>query len=252
MKRSFIATSALALVISSGSALASGAHGAHWDYDGMEGPDHWGDMSHDFATCKTGKAQSPIDIKAGVAKKGGLKPIEFHYAKASNPEVVNNGHTVQVNYPAGSYAIIGGTKYNLLQFHFHAPSEEALDGKRGDMDVHLVHKTDDGKLGVVGVLLNKGAENGVVKTVLGAMPAHEGKQTASGEINAADLLPKDQAYWNFSGSLTTPPCSEGVNWNVMKNPVTISEAQVKAYTKVFPMTARPVQPLNGREVLSSN
>lgn len=252
MKRALIAATSLALALGTGYALAAGGHGPHWTYQGHEGPDHWGDLAADFGTCKLGKHQSPIDIKTSEAKKGDLKPIEFHYQKMSNPEVLNNGHTIQVNYAPGSHAVIGGKKYNLLQFHLHAPSEEAIDGKRADMVAHLVHKSDDGKLAVVGVMMNKGAANGAMNVLTSAIPATEGKQMAQGEINAADLLPTDQAYWNFPGSLTTPPCSEGVNWNVMKNPVTISAEQHAAYTKVYPNTARPLQPVNDRAIVSSN
>ena len=227
-------------------------HAVHWSYEGNEGPEHWGEVSKDFETCKLGTTQSPINIVSGEAKKGDLKPIEFHYAKMSNPEVTNNGHTIQVNYAPGSYAVMNGVKYDLLQFHFHAPSEETVDSKHGDLNVHLVHKSAEGKLAVVGVLLNKGDKgNPVLSTLAGAMPKKEGKQAAKGDINAADLLPADQAYFNFQGSLTTPPCSEGVNWHVMMNPVTITADQMKAYTSIYPKTNRPIQPTNSRPISGS-
>ncbi len=221
----------------------------HWTYEGDEGPEHWGEISADFAACKMGALQSPINIDSKSAQKGDSSPIEFHYNAMSNPEVVNNGHTIQINYAPGSYAVIGGKRYNLIQFHFHAPSEETINGKHGDLNVHLVHKSDDGKLAVVGVLMNRGSENRVLSIVSAAFPRTQGKQSAAGEINAADLLPANRAHFNFQGSLTTPPCSEGVNWNVMENPVTISESQLKAYTAIYPHTARPTQPLNNRKVI---
>jgi len=252
MKHLFAASSALALIMASGSALAADhGHHVHWTYSGHEGPEHWGEISHEFETCKIGKTQSPIDIKSGEAKKGDLKPIEFHYSKMSDPEVTNNGHTIQINYAPGSYAVMNGVKYDLLQFHFHAPSEETINGKHGDLNAHLVHKSAEGKLAVVGVLLNKGEANALLNTISGSMPAQEGKNIAKGEINAADLLPADQAYFNFQGSLTTPPCSEGVNWHVMMNPVTITADQLNAYTAIYPKTNRPTQPTNGRSISAS-
>ncbi|MBI3343405.1 MAG: carbonic anhydrase family protein [Gammaproteobacteria bacterium] len=227
-------------------------HEVHWGYQGHEGPEHWGELKSEFGACKLGQTQSPIDIVSGEAKKGDLKPIEFHYAKMSNPEVLNNGHTIQVNYAPGSYAVMNGVKYDLLQFHFHAPSEETINGKHGDLNVHLVHKSAEGKLAVVGVLLNKSDKgNAVLNTIADAMPKKEGKQAAKGDINAADLLPADQAYFNFQGSLTTPPCSEGVNWHVMMSPVSITEAQLKAYTNIYPKTNRPIQPKNNRPIAAS-
>lgn len=249
MKQLITTSAALALILVAGGALASEKGHVHWGYGGEEGPEHWGDVSEEFATCKTGTAQSPIDIVSGDAKQGDLKAIEFHYASMMDPEVTNNGHTIQINYAPGSYAVMNGVRYDLLQFHFHAPSEETIDGKHGDLNAHLVHKSADGKLAVVGVLLNKGDKgNAVLNTIAGAMPAHEGKQVAKGEINVADLLPADQAYFNFQGSLTTPPCSEGVNWHVMANMVSITEDQIKAYTGIYSKTNRPTQATNGRPI----
>ncbi len=223
-----------------------GHHKAHWGYHGNTGPEHWAGLSADYALCGEGKAQSPIDITS--AKTGGLEPIAFHYQAASNPSVINNGHTIQVNYPAGSYAVIGGKRYELLQFHFHAPSEHTIHGQHADMVAHLVHKSDDGQLAVVGVLFDKGAENATLKPVFDAMPTSKGEATVQGRVNAADLLPKDRGYYHYTGSLTTPPCSEGVNWNVLKARMPVSAGQVEAFTRIFDKSIRPVQPLNGREI----
>lgn len=244
LKKSLIAISLMGAM--SGAAFASGNGHAHWGYEGHEGPANWGDISKDFSLCSAGKQQSPIDITG--AHKMGASPIEFHYGEAKDPEVVNNGHTIQVNYPAGSYAMIGGKKYNLLQFHFHSPSEHTINGKHADFVAHLVHKADDGELAVVGVLFNKGGENATLKPVLSSAPQKSGKANVKGTINVASLLPSDQSYYHYSGSLTTPPCSEGVNWNVMANMSSISDAQVKTFTKTFPKSIRPVQALNDRMV----
>ncbi|MDH4274569.1 MAG: carbonic anhydrase family protein [Gammaproteobacteria bacterium] len=220
---------------------AHGHGGVHWDYNGEMGPEHWG------GACQTGKSQSPINIVG--ASKANLKPIEFNYQAAENPEVVNNGHTIQVNYPAGSFAVMNGKKYNLLQFHFHTPSEEAIQGKRADLVAHLVHKADDGELAVVGVLFNKGAKaSATLDKIWANMPKSEGKEHTKGSLNVADLLPKEKNYFHFAGSLTTPPCTEGVQWHVMQSQQEFSDKQLGAFTALFPMNARPLQPLNDRLV----
>lgn len=229
-------------------ALASGA--VHWTYEGEHGPENWGKLSHDFETCAKGKEQSPIDISA--ANVTSLENIKVSY-QPSPLKVKNNGHTIQVDYAPGSFIEVAGTKYNLLQFHFHTPSEESIGGKRAAMVTHFVHKTDDGKLGVIGLLMKEGAEGGAMKAILDNMPTAEGEKEVAGvTINAADMLPKNLAYYNFPGSLTTPPCSEGVNWMVLANQAEVSADQVKAFQAVFPMNARPIQPVNGRIVKLDN
>ena len=231
--------------LATGSALAGSGHGkGHWGYEGHEGPENWGSLSSSYKMCSEGKQQSPVDISAAHAM--GLKPIEFHYKSTNKPEVVNNGHTIQLNYSAGSYAVIGGKKYNLLQFHFHAPSEHTVDGKHADMVAHLVHKSDDGQLAVVGVLFDQGKSNGVISDIFNAAPTSKGNATLASAINVSDMLPKDKGYYNYSGSLTTPPCSEGVNWNVLKSRVTASAKQINKFKEIHAKSIRPVQPLNGR------
>lgn len=222
------------------------AHAPHWSYEGDTGPANWAALEDKFATCASGKEQSPVDIVGGHPM--GLQPIEFHYAAMSKPTVINNGHTFQVNYAPGSYAMIGGKKYNLLQFHFHSPAENKINGVQYDFVTHLVHKSDDGQLAVVGVKAKAGKDNAFLKTILDAAPAAAGEAVASADIDVNTLLPADKGYYNFKGSLTTPPCSEGVNWNVMKNPVELSAGQLGQFKKVFPMNARPTQPLNGRMI----
>ncbi len=220
-------------------------HKAHWSYEGETGPEHWGSLSDDYVLCGSGQAQSPIDIR-GVNVIDS-KPIEFHY-QPSKLHVVNNGHTIQVNYDPGSYMIKDGVRYDLLQFHFHAPSEHAIEGRQSDLVAHLVHKSEDGRLAVVGVLFNVGDANETLKPIWEIMPQEKGKADADVEINAADLLPEERTYFHYMGSLTTPPCSEGVNWNVMATPLSASVEQIEAFTAIFPLSVRPLQPLNNREV----
>lgn len=223
------------------------SHAVHWSYKGEGEPGKWGSLKSEYATCGTGKEQSPIDIASEGAKTGPAAPIEFNYGK-STLNIVNNGHTIQVNYDAGSTATIRGKKYDLLQFHFHSPSEHMIDGKPANLVAHLVHKAEDGQLAVVGVLFNKGTENAALQAIWDKMPISEGKVSDAAEIDVNAFLPEDKSYFHYMGSLTTPPCSENVNWNVMKNPVSVSDAQTNAFAAIFPLSVRPVQPLNTREV----
>jgi len=225
-----------------------GEHGAaHWGYAGEAGPEHWGDLSHEFTTCKDGRSQSPIDI-AG-AKEADSPGIEFSYSDAPL-EILNNGHAIQANYADGSHITVNGEEFELLQFHFHGPSEDTVDGKHYDMQAHLVHKNKSGGLAVVGVFLTKGKENDFIKALWAHMPEEEGVKNSVPEvmINAKSLLPEDGTYYSFSGSLTTPPCTEGVKWMVMKQPVEVSEAQIKEFSSVIHMNARPTQPINDRVI----
>jgi len=228
-------------------ALAAQAEGKHWTYGGHGGPAEWAELDKEFATCKIGKTQSPIDIRG--AKAAELPAIKFDY-KPSPLKVIDNGHTIQVNYAPGSTISVGGKSYELLQFHFHKPSEEKIDGKSHDMVAHLVHKGDGGKLAVVAVLLDKGGANPVIDTIWKNLPKQKAKEAtpANVTIDAASLLPADKGYYAFKGSLTTPPCSEEVSWMVLKTPVKIAEREITAFGKIYPMNARPVQPLNGRVI----
>ena len=222
---------------------------AHWGYDGHEGPSHWGDISSDYSTCKTGKSQSPINIETTTAVK--LANIKFNY-QASPIDVVNNGHTIQVNYAKGSMLNVGGKNYKLLQFHFHSPSEHEVNGKPYDMVAHLVHQAADGQLGVIGVLMKIGKVNSVIASIWNHLPTASGDhRKVDATLNVTELLPSNHSYYNYSGSLTTPPCSEGVNWMVMQTPVEISAEQVAAFTNIFAKSVRPVQPVNGRLIHAS-
>jgi carbonic anhydrase len=234
-------------------ASAQAAHTAHWSYSGATDAAHWAALDEGFKTCKLGHQQSPIDIVTRAAEKPAeAKPIAFAYA-AGAAEVVNNGHTVQVNLPEGGSVSIGGTEYKLLQFHFHTPSEEKIDGRNYPLVAHLVHRDAEGHLAVVAVLFKLGHENAALKPVFTHLPPKEG-QTAKleGAFDAAQLLPPARGYYAFAGSLTTPPCSEEVRWQVLKTPVELSKAQLAAFRKLYTMNARPVQPLNGRQVLDVN
>lgn len=225
-------------------------HAPHWSYSGKEGPEHWGDLDPEYATCKLGKQQSPIDIRS--AKKSDLPAIQFDY-HASPLRIINNGHSVQVNYAPGSYITVGDKRYELKQFHFHHPSEEEIEGKKFEMVIHLVHADASGNLAVVAVLLDSGAANPAIEALWTHLPQQAGPERKFDDvrINAADLLPSAHGYYTFPGSLTTPPCSEGVTWFVLKAPVAISREQAAVFARIYRNNARPIQPLNDRVVLES-
>lgn len=222
------------------------AEGPHWSYEGKTGPANWGDLSKEFATCKTGQVQSPIDIPTKSAVKA-TTAIKTSY-KASAGDIINNGHTIQVGLADGGSANFGAADYKLLQFHFHTPAEEKVDGKGFPFNAHLVHKSADGKLAVIGVLFNEGKENASLKEVFANMPAKEGKVALKAPFDTTSILPKSLSYYGYAGSLTTPGCSEGVDFYILKTPVELSSAQLTAFKKIFPLNARPVMPLNGRKV----
>lgn len=242
------ALSAALLALTALSAHAAD-HAPHWGYKGHHGAAHWADMDPAFETCAKGTRQSPIDISTTV--KEALPALEVQYA-STTITLVNNGHTVQVNVPAGSKLTVGDKTYELLQFHFHTPSEETVKGRHTAMVAHFVHKSAAGELGVVGVLIQPGRPNKAFEPVFAHLPRPAEKITVEApEIKLADLLPTQLGYYAFEGSLTTPPCSEGVNWMVLKQPITLSPAQIKAFRRLFPANARPVQPLQGRVVRES-
>jgi carbonic anhydrase len=231
-------------------ALPAAAGHPHWGYDGEHGPQHWGDMDGEFAACKLGKHQSPIDIQS--AQKAPLPGLVFDY-RPSPLTVIDNGHTIQVKVAPGSSIKIGDATYELVQFHFHRQSEEKVKGKAFAMDAHLVHRDAAGKLAVVAVLLEPGAANPVLEQILRNVSPGQGERAPTGvTIDPAALLPKKRGYYAFTGSLTTPPCSEGVAWFVLKAPMEISEQQVAAFAKRYPHNARPVQPLANRVVQESS
>lgn len=223
---------------------------AHWDYK-KGSPDYWGTLSPDYKLCSAGKQQSPINIgKTAVAKTD--KPLIFKYTDSS-AQILNNGHTIQVTPDQGGSINIDGENFKLLQFHFHTPSEHTINGKPAAMVAHLVHQNAAGQLGVVGVLMQIGKSNPMIQKIWDVMPMNAvAAQKLAFNINVKDLLPAVTDYYAYSGSLTTPPCSEGVNWRVLSTPITISKAQLDKYHWIHPNSVRPVQPLNGREVISNS
>jgi len=247
LKASALAAAALAIA---GFAPAHAADAPHWDYEGHGGAAHWAELDPAFKTCSLGKHQSPIDIDSRkVAKVPSAPPLAIHYTSGPGM-VVNNGHTIQVNLASPGTITLGGTEYKLLQFHFHTPSEEKIDGRDYPLVAHLVHKSAQGQLAVIAVLFELGKENAALKPVFDLLPPNEGAsvQLEAG-INPANLLPADRGHYSFAGSLTTPPCSEEVRWQVLKTPVEFSAAQFASFKKLYAMNARPVQPLNGRKVV---
>ena len=226
-------------------------HAEHvWDYGEAKGPSHWGDLKPEYAPCKIGRQQSPIDIRN--PKKADLPPIQFDY-KPSSLHIIDNGHTIMINYAPGSSISVGGKKYALKQFHFHRPSEEEINGKRYDMVAHLVHADAEGKLAVVAVLLQQGADNPLIRELWKDFPKEKEKEEVLDniQIDASRVLPADRGYYTFSGSLTTPPCSEDVTWFVLKHPVTVSLAEIEQFATFYRHNARPPQPLYDRVVLES-
>ena len=240
-----------ALAVLGLTAHASGA-GPHWSYHGSHGaPAQWAELDPEFETCAKGTRQSPIDIRSTV--KSNLPDLYFQYTPVA-PTIVNNGHTVQVNVPRGQSVSIGDKTYELLQFHFHTPSEETVNGKHAAMVGHFVHKNVAGQLGVVGVLMQPGPmpKNEAYAPIFDHLPRPGEKITVDDlELNLAALLPTDRGYYTFEGSLTTPPCSESVNWIILKKPVALGTDQIKAFRRLFNANARPVQPTNGRVIKES-
>jgi carbonic anhydrase len=217
---------------------------SHWSYEGEGSPANWGKLRGDFTTCATGRRQSPIDIRDGI--RVDLEPIQFDY-KRSQFRIVDNGHTVQVNVGEGSTMSVMSRTYQLLQFHFHRPSEERVNGKAFDMVVHLVHKDDAGKIAVAAVLLEKGAENPLIQTLWNNMPLEVDQEVSPAiAIDLNGLLPDNRAYYTYMGSLTTPPCTEDVLWIVFKQPMPVSAEQVGIFSRLYKNNARPIQPANSR------
>ena len=230
--------------------IARKSHAAHWGYEGAGGPAHWGGIKQAFKACAAGRNQSPINIES--AEAGHLAPLSVHY-KVSLIEMVNNGHTVQANYGKGSYITLGAERYDLLQFHFHTPSEHRIAGRSFPMEIHFVHRNKRGQLAVVGVLATFGDYNLAAREIWDRLPARAHTKSAKTRalMNARDLLPDDTKYFRYSGSLTTPPCSEKVNWVVLQKPIHFSDAQIAKLHRIIGMNARPAQARNSRYLLQS-
>ncbi len=225
------------------------AEGAHWSYEGATGPDHWGDLDAASKVCSVGSQQSSVDISGSIPAR--LPPLQMAWNKTADT-IVNNGHTIQLNYAPGNALKVGKDNYALLQFHFHRPSEHKIGGKSFPMEVHFVHGNAAGGLAVVGVLMSAGRANPAFSKIVKTMPMQEGPAAkADAGIDARSLLPVRHNYYRYAGSLTTPPCSEVVNWLLLHEPIQVAQADIDAFAKLYPLNARPVQKDNRRYVLSS-
>lgn len=229
--------------------LAAGGK-ANWGYKGSIGPDSWGRLAEGYRHCSQGKNQSPVNISWAAELE--LNQIEFHY----NPTpvfLINNGHTIQLNHSPGSYIVIAGVRFDLLQLHFHARSEHQVKGRHYPMEMHLVHQDRNKRLAVIGVFFKSGKQNKSLQKLWKKLPRRKGARVSGDAvINVTTLLPNKRSYFHYMGSLTTPPCSEGVRWFVLKNPVRVSKKQLNVFKKLFPANYRPVMPLNSRNIYTMN
>ena len=221
----------------------------HFSYSGETGPSHWGELDPSFAECSDGDAQSPIDLTKGRASEEPALDVSYEPAKA---ELENNGHSVEAFYSEGSSISLGGTEYDLDRFHFHAPAEHEIDGRTFPLEFHFVNEGEDGAAAVLGVMVTEGAENPAFSELIAALPQQDGETAVVEDVNASELLPADPASvprWSYDGSLTTPPCTEGVKWAVFDEPIELSAEQIASYEAVYDDNNRPLQELNGRELL---
>ncbi len=232
------------------------AHGAHWSYEGDTGPAHWAELEPDYALCKDGKAQSPIDLVTAIARAGSAAGPDYgttslRIARHEHVEsLLDNGHTIQVTVEEGSTLTTSHGTYQLKQFHFHTPSEHTVDGRSFPLEVHFVHQSSDGHLAVVGIFFVEGAANANLAKLIAHLPAGSG-QSAHLPAQKIDLdlrLPADRAAYTYLGSLTTPPCTEGVEWYVLREPMSASREQLAAFAARLHKNNRPVQPLNARPI----
>ncbi|MAP95386.1 MAG: hypothetical protein CMK07_10585 [Ponticaulis sp.] len=221
--------------------------GSHWEYEGAHGPDHWSELAPEFSSCRGGE-QSPIDLN-GQALPSEVHAPAIYWKNARVSKAINNGHTFQVNMDDAGKIVIDGVSYTFLQFHFHSGSEHTLHGRRFPMEVHLVHQADDGRLAVVGVMVERGERNELFDQLIGVMPGSAGEVTPVMSVDLNDFLPGDWEAYRYEGSLTTPPCSEVVSWTVFEKPITASPEQLAVFETLFPHSYRPVQPQNRRYVL---
>jgi carbonic anhydrase len=231
------------------SCAAAAQTAAPWTYEGRTGPLNWGKLDPSYRACSQGKEQSPIDIRGARLNKA-LPPIEFHYI-AGAVTVENDGRTIVVHAEPRSYMVAGGVRYDLQELVFHHPSEESVHGKLADMDVELVHRSADGKVAIVAVRLAEslGGPNATLATIWHNMPDKAGdSQKVDDMVNAGGLLPADRGYWTYMGSMTTPPCAEGVHWFVMEQELTISREQATQFVKRFRIDSRELQDPHGRKI----
>jgi carbonic anhydrase len=221
----------------------------HWSYEGTTGPDKWGSLDAADGVCSAGRQQSPIDIRGSINAR--QPPLEINWRKRPG-SIVNNGHTIQIDVTEGDTLDLGDRSFRLMQFHFHHPSEHLVAGKAFAMETHFVHAAANGGLAVVAVLMMPGKANAAFNRIVSTMPQQEGP-SAPGDpaIDPNQLLPIERAYYHYEGSLTTPPCSETVDWLVLAHPIEVAEADIGRFAKLYPKNARPVQDLDRRFILSS-
>ncbi len=235
----------LALAAAAGNAVAEAD--VHWMYSGEHGPEHWGELSPAFVACSEGKSQSPIDIVDPTDTD--LEPIALAY-RGSTTAVVNNGHTLQINAGPDNSLDLDGQRFELLQFHLHSPSEHRIRGESFPLEAHFVHKSDRGELAVVAVLFRDGARNAGIATIEASAPAKAGMSEAlDTRIASLGLVPENTADFRYAGSLTTPPCTEGVHWLVVEAIGSVAREQVQKFVEIIGENARGTQPLNGRRVV---
>lgn len=223
----------------------------HWTYSGNEGPEFWGDLSENYTSCKTGRNQSPVDIK-GSLLDAELPAIAFKYNMLTPSTIINNGHTVQVNMWSGGEITVDNIKFKLKQFHFHTPSENKINGQSFPLEAHFVHLSDDNKIAVVAILFSPGADDATLTNLWKTLPMEKGDESKidSHSLKPLEMEAKLSNYYRFNGSLTTPPCTEGVRWIVMKQPFHVSKQQVEKLQKALKQpNNRPVQPLNARVII---
>lgn len=228
--------------------LARADDGPHWTYEGAEGAGQWGKLAKTYESCSIGSEQSPIDLSGAI--KASVESIKIDM-KPQAYTVLNNGHTIQLNATPGNTLMLGKASFGLAQFHFHTPSEHAVNGVRTAMEVHFVHADAAGKLAVLGAFMKAGKPNAAFATIMKAAPSKEGTKPLDKPLDAKTLLPAGGSVYRYEGSLTTPPCSEIVDWTVYDKPVDVAEADIAAFKAIFPMNARPLQPLNRRFLLRS-
>ena len=231
--------------------MTAAAQQKDWSYEGKQGPLNWAHLDAEWRASGDGKQQSPIDIK-GARLSPDAKPIEFHYI-SSSMVLTNTGHTVEVTPKPGSYIIADGTRYELVEFHFHHPGEETVNGKLSDMSVQFVHKSADGTMAIVAVRLN---ETTIANVLLAGLWEHLPKTAGATDkmtqfLNPGALLPVDRGYWAYDGSLTEPPCTEGVRWFVMEQMVDISRDQLRAFAALYKVNSRLLQDRHGRKIVAS-
>ncbi len=231
-------------------AAAAPKRGTAWSYEGELGPANWSKINDGWAKCATGNRQSPIDLRDGI--KVNLEQISFDYHPSSFSEI-NNGRTIQVDVGSGNFITVGNQTYELQQFHFHRPSEEKINGKGTEMVMHMVHKSADGKIAIVAVLLERGQPHGLIQTVWDNLPLEKNETVSPAiVIDPMDALPEKREYFTYMGSLSEPPCTEGVLWMVFKQPRQASPAQMALFSRLYPLNARPLQSTAGRMIKESN